>query len=118
MLNAQRGKMGCKKIDKRIRYVIENCVSYRYRSMFFILGEKAREQLVFLYRILSKSREDANIPKPTVLWCYKKDLGFNMFHHKRLRQLKKKFDGSYSVCKDDVFDIFLVSSNIQFCHFR
>ena len=63
-----------KKIDNRLRVLIENGVIQRHRSMFVIVGEKAKEQVVILHHILSNAQVKA---RPSVLWCYKNDLGFS-----------------------------------------
>lgn len=63
-----------KKVDSRIRVVIENGVVTRQRSMVIVIGEKAKDQVVLLHHILSKATVKA---RPSVLWCYKKDLGFS-----------------------------------------
>lgn len=41
-----------KKIDNRIRVLIENAIIENHRSMFVIVGEKARDQVGFLNHIL------------------------------------------------------------------
>ena len=60
-----------KKIDSRIRTLVENCHKLRQRSMFVIVGDKGRDQVVNLHYMLSKTVVKA---RPSVLWCYKKDL--------------------------------------------
>lgn len=40
-----------KKIDNRIRVMIENGVKLNHRSMFIIIGDKARDQVIFKDRI-------------------------------------------------------------------
>lgn len=60
-----------KKIDSRIRTLVENCVKTRERSLFVIVGDKGRDQVVNLHYMLSKTVVKA---RPSVLWCYKKDL--------------------------------------------
>lgn len=78
-----------KKIDNRIRVMIENGVKLGHRTMFIIVGDKARDQVCYqnqnfvlrissycelifqvpiLYDMLTKSTVKA---RPTVLWCYK-----------------------------------------------
>lgn len=44
-------------------------------------------QVVLLHHILSKSTITS---RPTVLWCYKKELGFSSHRKKRMKELKKK----------------------------
>ena len=63
-------------MDSRIRVVIENGVVSRQRSMVVVVGEKARDQVVLLHHMLSKATVKA---RPSVLWCYKKDLGFSRY---------------------------------------
>lgn len=60
-----------KKVDARIRTMIENCVKLQHRGMVVIVGDKGRDQVVNLHYMLSKAVVKA---RPTVLWCYKKDL--------------------------------------------
>lgn len=38
-----------KKIDNRIRTLIENCVLSGHRSMFVIVGEKSRDNVSFIF---------------------------------------------------------------------
>ena len=63
-----------KKVDNRIRLLIENGVASRQRSMFVVVGERAKDQVVLLHHMLAKAVVKA---RPSVLWCYKKDLGFS-----------------------------------------
>lgn len=65
-----------KKVDNRIRVLIENGVVARQRSMVVVVGEKGRDQVVLLHHMLSKATVKA---RPSVLWCYKKDLGFSRY---------------------------------------
>ncbi|RZC44042.1 hypothetical protein C5167_036993 [Papaver somniferum] len=44
-----------KKVDDRIKTLIENGVKTRHRSIFVIVGDKSREQIVNLHYMLSKS---------------------------------------------------------------
>ena len=43
------------KIDNRIRTLVENGIITRHRSMFIIIGDKARDQVVTLHHILTKA---------------------------------------------------------------
>jgi len=63
-----------KKLDNRLRTLIENGVKARHRSLFVVVGNKGRDQVVILHQMLSKSQVKA---RPSVLWCYKKELGFS-----------------------------------------
>ena len=72
-LNPSSGPTEKKKLDARIKTLIENCVKKRHRSFFVVVGNRAREQLVHLHYMLSKARVKT---APSILWCYKKELGF------------------------------------------
>ncbi|GBM60357.1 RNA cytidine acetyltransferase [Araneus ventricosus] len=86
--------------------------------MFFIFGEKARKQVVFLHHLLVKYRISVNCQKPSVLWCFKKETEFNIHYlKKRLKLLKKAYGGVNAFCQEYVLDHFLLSSDIQFCHY-
>ena len=63
-----------KKVDNRIRVLIENGVATKHRTMFFVVGDQGRNQVVILHHMLSKAQVKA---RPSVLWCYKKELGFS-----------------------------------------
>ncbi|EPB75905.1 putative ATPase DUF699 [Ancylostoma ceylanicum] len=75
------------KIDNRIRTLIENGVSKGHRSMFAVVGDRGRDQIPVLHHILSKAAVAA---RPTVLWCYKKELGYSSNKKKRIRQIHMK----------------------------
>jgi N-acetyltransferase 10 len=63
-----------KKIDNRIRVLIENGIQLNHRSLIVVVGDKGRDQVVILHHMLSKAQVKA---RPTVLWCYKKELDFS-----------------------------------------
>ncbi|XP_055943814.1 RNA cytidine acetyltransferase-like isoform X2 [Argiope bruennichi] len=107
-----------KKMDLRITKLIKNVIKSHHRSMFFILGENARKQVVFLHHLLVKYRVSVNYPKPSVLWCFKKETEFNIHYlKKRLKLLRKAYCGVNTFCQEYVSDHFLLSSDIQFCHY-
>jgi N-acetyltransferase 10 len=62
-----------KQLDPRIPTLITNNVSQNHRSFIVLVGDRGRDQVVNLHFLLSQARISA---RPSVLWCYKKDLGF------------------------------------------
>mmetsp|Transcript_23934 Transcript_23934/g.50785 ORF Transcript_23934/g.50785 Transcript_23934/m.50785 type:complete len:1044 (-) Transcript_23934:478-3609(-) len=105
-----------KKIDARVRTLIENGVKLRHRSMFVIVGDAAREQVVNLHYMLSKAVVKA---RPSVLWCYKKELGFTSHRKKRMKQIKKMVQrGLLDPEKDDKFELFISSTEINYCYYK
>ncbi|MCD7447733.1 hypothetical protein HAX54_033523 [Datura stramonium] len=94
-----------KKVDERIRTLIENGVRNRHRSMFVIIGDKSRDQIVNLHYMLSKAVVKT---RPTVLWCYKDKLELSSHKKKRKKQMKKMMQqGVLDPEKADHFDLLL-----------
>eukprot|EP00434_Breviolum_minutum_P017565 symbB.v1.2.015501.t1/scaffold1160.1/size134679/10 len=57
--------------------------------------------------------------KPSVLWCYKKELGFSTHKKKRMKQVKKlQKSGQLDPNVDDPFDLFISSTNIRYCYYK
>ncbi|KAH8235717.1 hypothetical protein KR032_006117 [Drosophila birchii] len=97
-----------KKIDNRIRVMIENGVKLGHRTMFIVIGDKARDQVPILYDILTKSTVKA---RPTVLWCYKnKDEAISNHGKKRAKKIAV---GKVDVNEADLFDSFRVATTIH-----
>ena len=71
-----------KKIDDRIRILIENCVKTNHRSLFLIIGDRGLYQIVNLHTLITKSRVKA---APRVLWCYKNELEIASNKKKRVK---------------------------------
>ncbi|GBG87241.1 hypothetical protein CBR_g45300 [Chara braunii] len=104
-----------KKVDSRIRMLVENGVKTRQRTMFVIVGDKGRDQVVNLHYMLSKAVVKA---RPTVLWCYKKELYLSSHRKKRLRQIRKMMQrGLIDPEKEDPFSLFMASTNIRYSYY-
>uniref|UniRef100_A0A1A8N845 RNA cytidine acetyltransferase n=1 Tax=Nothobranchius pienaari TaxID=704102 RepID=A0A1A8N845_9TELE len=105
-----------KKVDNRIRVQIENGLAQQHRTMFVVVGDRGRDQVVILHHMLSKAAVRA---RPSVLWCYKKDLGFSSNRKKRMRQLQKKIKtGTLNLNQDDPFELFIAATNIRYCYYN
>ncbi|KAJ8002584.1 hypothetical protein DPEC_G00160420 [Dallia pectoralis] len=105
-----------KKIDNRIRVQIENGMAEQHRTMFVVVGDHGRDQVVILHHMLSKAAVKA---RPSVLWCYKKELGFSSNRRKRMRQLQKKIKtGTLNIKEDDPFELFVAATNIRYCYYN
>ena len=48
-----------KKVDSRVRTLIENGVALQHRSFFVLVGDKGRDQVVNLHYMLSKAQVKA-----------------------------------------------------------
>lgn len=111
--------MAKKKIDSRIRTLIENCVQQRHRSFFVLVGDHGKDQIPNLHYILSKSQV---AKRPNVLWCYKKDLGFSSHRQKRMKQMKKMkqlgLNTEAAGKEEDPFELFLTSTDIRYTYYN
>ena len=106
-----------KKVDSRIRTLIENGLTTHHRSLFFLIGDHARDQIVNLHYILTKAAVKS---KPTVLWAYKRDLGFTSHRQKRMRKLKKDIARGVRSVEDSEspFELFVGSTDIRYVYYR
>ena len=106
-----------KKVDSRIRTLIENGLTTHHRSLFFLIGDHSRDQIVNLHYILTKSAVKA---KPAVLWAYKKELGFTSHRQKRMRKLKKDIARGIRSADDSEspFELFVGSTDIRYVYYR
>ncbi|CAE7872352.1 NAT10, partial [Symbiodinium sp. KB8] len=105
-----------KKVDSRVRTLIENCVKTRQRSLFVVVGDRGKYQVVNLHYMLTKAQAKT---KPSVLWCYDKELGFSTHRQKRMRQVKQmQAKGVWNEDTDDPFQLFMSSTNISWCYYK
>lgn len=110
-----------KKLDERIRTLIERGVVTGQRSMLAIVGDYGKDQIANLHQLLSRTAVRA---RPSVLWCYKKELGFSTHRMKRMKKIKRDKKRGL-LAKDpslqnvaDNFEMFISSTNINWCYYR
>jgi N-acetyltransferase 10 len=104
-----------KKVDSRIRILAERSVALHERSMYVIVGDNGRDQVVNLHYMLNK----LTTKKASVLWCYKNELGFSSNKTKRGKEVKQAVHaGRFDPNTDDPFELFMGSTDIRFCYYR
>uniref|UniRef100_A0A1I8J7S6 RNA cytidine acetyltransferase n=1 Tax=Macrostomum lignano TaxID=282301 RepID=A0A1I8J7S6_9PLAT len=81
-----------KKLDPRLKAIIENGIRDHHRSMFVIVGDKGRDQVPILHHLLSKAVVKA-----------------------RLR--KKQKSGKLDVNEDNPFELFVCATEIRWCYY-
>ncbi|KAG3271676.1 NAT10-containing [Ictidomys tridecemlineatus] len=92
------------------KILIENGVAKRQRSLFVVVGDHGKDQVVILHHMLSKATVKA---RPS------KELGFSSHRKKRMRQLQKKIkNGTLNIKQDDHFELFVAATNIRYCHYN
>lgn len=115
-----------KKLDSRIPLLIANCVKTNHRtqfpfpinpgSFFVLVGDRGKDQIVTLHFLLSKARVTA---RPSVLWCYKKELGFTTHKKKRISQLKRQIArGIREPDAEDPFELFVTATDIRYAYYK
>jgi len=106
-----------KAIDARIPSLIRNGVQEKERSFFFIVGDKARNQLPNLHYLMMSA--DLKMNK-SVLWAYKKKLlGFTSHRQKREAKIKKDIKrGVREVNDQDPFEAFISNQHIRYVYYK
>ncbi|KAI3721826.1 hypothetical protein L2E82_32845 [Cichorium intybus] len=105
-----------KKVDERIRTLIENGGKTRHRSMFVIIGDKSRDQIVNLHHMLRRSVVKS---RPNVLWCYRDKLELSSHKKKRAKQVKKLMQRMLLDPETaDPFSLFLETAGLTYCQYK
>ncbi|KAF8550100.1 DUF699-domain-containing protein [Imleria badia] len=105
-----------KQLDPRIPTLITNNVRKNHRSFIVLVGDKGRDQIVNLHYLLSQARVSA---RPSVLWCYKKDLGFTTHRKKREAKIKRDVKrGIREPNEQNPFEIFVTVTDIRYTYYK
>ncbi|KAK7677713.1 hypothetical protein QCA50_019265 [Cerrena zonata] len=105
-----------KQLDPRIPILINNNVKQNHRSFIVLVGDKGRDQIVNLHYLLSQARTAA---RPSVLWCYKKELGFSSHRKKREAKIKRDVKRGIREPNDqDPFEIFITVTDIRYTYYK
>ncbi|KIJ54078.1 hypothetical protein M422DRAFT_25043 [Sphaerobolus stellatus SS14] len=105
-----------KQLDPRIPILISNNVKKNHRSFIVLVGDKGRDQIVNLHYLLSQARVSA---RPSVLWCYKKELGFTTHRKKREAKIKREVKrGVREPNEQNPFEIFVTVTDIRYTYYK
>ncbi|TFK62642.1 DUF699-domain-containing protein [Pluteus cervinus] len=105
-----------KQLDPRIPTLITNNVKKNHRSFIVLVGDKGRDQIVNLHFLLSQARVSA---RPSVLWCYKKELGFTTHRKKREAKIKRDVKRGIREPNDqNPFEIFVTVTDIRYTYYK
>ncbi|KAJ4768261.1 RNA cytidine acetyltransferase [Rhynchospora pubera] len=105
-----------KKVDERIRTLIENGVKLRHRSMFFIVGDRSRDQIANLNMML---RHASLKSRRSILWCYRDKLEISSHKQKQKKQVKKMMArGLLDQELADHYTLFLATEDITYCLYK
>ncbi|KAG1716074.1 hypothetical protein ID866_1100 [Astraeus odoratus] len=96
-----------KQLDPRIPILINNNVKKNHRSFVVLVGDRGREQV---------PRVSA---RPSVLWCYKKELGFTTHRKKREAKIKRDVKrGIRELNEQSPFEIFITVTDIRYTYYK
>ncbi|CBH11220.1 hypothetical protein, conserved [Trypanosoma brucei gambiense DAL972] len=106
-----------RKVDDRIRKVIENAVHKRHRALLLLVGDRGKDQIVNLHQMVSHANHNAKV---NVLWCMKKEPDFGSTS---LKQQEKKArlevkGGMSTDATKEAFQTFLSQTIIRFCQYK
>lgn len=106
-----------KRLDDRVRTLLEKSVVTGQRSMLVLVGDHGKDQVPNLHQILTKCTVQT---RPSVLWCYKKELGFSTHKKKRMKKLKKQKERGLQKDDDqaDNFELFINQTDVTWCYYR
>ncbi|KAJ2723181.1 N-acetyltransferase 10 [Coemansia sp. Benny D115] len=105
-----------KAVDSRINTLIKNGVQQNHRSFFVLVGDRAKDQIVNLHWMLTQARVGG---RPSVLWCYKKDLGFSSHRKKRETKIKREVKrGIREANENDPFEMFVTLTDIRYTYYK
>lgn len=105
-----------KKIDDKIKILLENGINTNERVMFLIVGDRGRDQISNIHNFHSMLNPGKKL---NILWCYKKELGFSSHAKKKMNKIKKlQNKGLYDPNEENAFELFISSTDIKFCFYH
>jgi len=123
-----------KKLDERIRTLFQHTIQTNQRSLLLLVGDHGKDQVPNLHQILERtanhSKSERTAHSNSVLWCYKKELGFSTHRKKRMEKLKRDKKrglakqtiqgktGSAGLDQMDNFELFLTNTDITWCYYK
>ncbi|CAK7242110.1 MAG: N-acetyltransferase 10 [Sporothrix thermara] len=122
--------MSRKAVDARIPTLIRNGVQSKKRSIFVVVGDRAKDVIVHLHYIMSSmdvatgsgssSSASATPKNKSVLWAYKKKLlDFTSHRKKREAKIKKEIKrGIREPNANDPFELFVSLHDIRYVYYK
>ena len=120
-----------KKLDERIRTLFRHSLRTNQRSLLLLVGDHGKDQIPNLHQILVRTGDQSKTERVarsnSVLWCYRKELGFSTHRKKRMEKIKRDKKrglarsggaGSTATGEADNFELFLTNTDITWCYYR
>jgi len=103
-----------KAVDDRLGELIDRGVDRNERSVIVMVGANAKSRVPSIHEMLAKSCHK----RPSVLWCYKRELGIVSSHRKKRARLLKKAAARGITLDDDSLEQFVAHTHVRWCYYR
>nr|CCC90537.1 conserved hypothetical protein [Trypanosoma congolense IL3000] len=106
-----------RKLDDRIRHIIDNAVHKQHRALILLVGDRGKDQIVNLHQMVSHANHNAKV---NVLWCMKKEPDFGSTSIKQ-QEKKARLEvkgGMSTEATKEAFQTFLSQTVIRFCQYK
>ncbi|RNF20921.1 nat10 protein [Trypanosoma conorhini] len=115
--NAARGVTIKRKVDDRVRHLIDNAVHKKHRALLLLVGDRGKDQIVNLHQMVSHANHSAKV---NMLWCMKKEPDFGSTSSKKQeKRARLEVKGGMSTeATKEAFQTFLAQTSIRFCQYK
>ncbi|RNF02567.1 nat10 protein [Trypanosoma rangeli] len=115
--NAVRGVTIKRKVDDRVRHLIDNAVHKKHRALLLLVGDRGKDQIVNLHQMVSHANHSAKV---NMLWCMKKEPDFGSTSSKKQeKRARLEVKGGMSTeATKEAFQTFLAQTSIRFCQYK
>uniref|UniRef100_A0AC35U057 RNA cytidine acetyltransferase n=1 Tax=Rhabditophanes sp. KR3021 TaxID=114890 RepID=A0AC35U057_9BILA len=97
-------------LDQRIKVLIGNGIVNKHRSMFAVVGSKAKDQVTVLYQTLVEAKSG---DLPNVLWCKKNETGLSGGRQSKGKKDNRRSSSNFEK-KDQTFPQF---TSVRHCNY-
>eukprot|EP00331_Platyophrya_macrostoma_P004230 CAMPEP_0176422884 /NCGR_PEP_ID=MMETSP0127-20121128/9978_1 /TAXON_ID=938130 /ORGANISM="Platyophrya macrostoma, Strain WH" /LENGTH=1044 /DNA_ID=CAMNT_0017803777 /DNA_START=105 /DNA_END=3239 /DNA_ORIENTATION=+ len=106
-----------RKVDDRIKFIIENAAEKKHRGILLLVGDRAKDQIVNLHHLVSRANHSAKV---SMLWCMKREVDFGSTGKKRQEKVARlEVKGGMSTeASKEAFQNFLSQTQIRFCQYK
>lgn len=111
------GTMSKKKVDDRVRILIDNIAHQKHRGIVLLVGDRGREQIVNLHNMISRAQHNSKV---NVLWCMKAEPDFGTTGKRGMnRKARLEIKGGMSTeATIENFQTWLSQTQIRFCQYK
>ncbi|KPA76269.1 hypothetical protein ABB37_08005 [Leptomonas pyrrhocoris] len=114
---AGSGAMVKRKVDDRVKTLIDDVARHQHRGLILLVGDRAKDQVVNLHLMISRANHNAKL---NVLWCMREDPDFGSTGKKQQeKRARLEVKGGLSTeSSKEAFQTFLAQTNIRFCKYK